>query len=215
MQGPGPSRGWRPYARDVLAVHITPVENLPGILARGGLWSDSRFKGISGQPAIVTDASIKAKRARFPVAGTGRTLADYVPFFFVPCNPMTYRLCHENDPDRLLFIVVDTDDYLEDEDVVFTDRHALSHAKFFRGLGSLPKTIDVASLRRHRSWVGDEDLAKRLQAEFLVWMTARKRKFRGIAAASPNGCRLVEEQLAAAGWHDAPPVKAKPAWFFR
>jgi hypothetical protein len=194
-------------------MHVTPVENLRGIVTRGGLWSDSRFITIRERPAIVTDESIKAKRARFPVPGTSRFLADYVPFFFVPCNPMTYRLCRENKVDRLLFIVVDTDDYLDDDEIVFTDRHALSHARFYRGLGKLHEVIDQRALWG-KSWAGHDDLAKRLQAEFLVWMTARKTKFRGIAVASSKARGHVEAEFEAAGWADPPPVKAKPSWFF-
>lgn len=189
--------GMRRTLQPVLVMHVTPIENLRGIVARGGLWSDSWFTTVGKRPEIVTDKSIKAKRARCRVPGTNRVLADYVPFFFVPCNPMTYRLCRENMIDRLLFIVIDTDDYFDDDEIVFTDRHALSQASFYRDLGKLHEVIDQPALWG-KSWAGDDDLAKRLQAEFLVWTTARKTKFRGIAVASSRAPRHVEVELESA-----------------
>lgn len=198
----------------VLVVHITPIDNLAGIVRRGGLWSDSHFAHTNDGPAVVTDPGIKGKRARFHVPDTSNVLADFVPFFFFARNPMTYRLCQENPVDRLLFIVIDTGDYVDDEDVRFTDRHALSRATFHCDLTAMGTLIDQRGLW-HRSWAGDDDLGKRLQAEFLVWMTVRKRKFRGFAAPSSQAVATATEVLASSGWDDAPPVKAKPSWFFQ
>ena len=73
--------------------HITHIQNLPSILAHGGLWCDnSRQERNLGTIGIAHD-HIKQRRARKRVPlGAQGTLADYVPFYFAPRSPMLYAI---------------------------------------------------------------------------------------------------------------------------
>lgn len=75
----------------VLTYHITDVENLPGILAAGGLRSDAAMAG--GNPKVVGHAHIKERRMkiRVPCCG-GRFVGEFVPFYFCPRSPMLYTI---------------------------------------------------------------------------------------------------------------------------
>ena len=76
-----------------LLYHITHIDNLPRIIAEGGLLcdrlrvqTDVTIKGIAYQ-------HIKDRRAKriVPIAAQG-TLADYVPFYFAPRSPMLFTI---------------------------------------------------------------------------------------------------------------------------
>lgn len=74
----------------VLIYHITDVENLPGILADGGLHSDAVIAGKT--PAVIGYDHIKARRLkelRVPCC-EDRFVGAFVPFYFCPRSPMLY-----------------------------------------------------------------------------------------------------------------------------
>jgi hypothetical protein len=87
---------------------------------------------------------------------------------------MTYRLCQENDPNRLLFIVIDTNDYLKDDDVVFTDRQQLGQVRL----------LGVALSRTQRSSGGSSTI--RRPSTFRRFDDTSHRWAMTI---SPSGCR--------------------------
>ena len=83
---------------DQIAIyHITDVENLPSILAAGGLWSDVRM--AQQQPATVIGyGHIKERRMkeiRVPCC-ENRFVGEFVPFYFCPRSPMLYTLNRGN-----------------------------------------------------------------------------------------------------------------------
>ena len=86
-----------PRPEHVHIYHITDVENLPRILAAGGLWSDVRM--AQAQPATVIGyAHIKERRMkeiRVPCCGN-RFVGEFVPFYFCPRSPMLYTLNRGN-----------------------------------------------------------------------------------------------------------------------
>lgn len=73
-----------------LIYHITDVENLPGILAEGGLRSDAVMEEKS--PTVIGYGHIKERRLRqirVDCCG-GRFVGEFVPFYFCPRSPMLY-----------------------------------------------------------------------------------------------------------------------------
>ena len=77
--------------------HITHVNNLPRIVADGGLWSDSAIAARGGPAENVGMQEIKGRRRALPVTcHPGDHVADYVPFYFSPRSIMLYILHQAN-----------------------------------------------------------------------------------------------------------------------
>ena len=75
-----------------LIYHITDVENLPGILAEGGLRSDAVMAGKN--PTVIGYGHIKERRLkqiRVPCCG-GRFVGEFVPFYLCPRSPMLFTM---------------------------------------------------------------------------------------------------------------------------
>jgi ssDNA thymidine ADP-ribosyltransferase DarT-like protein len=72
----------------ILIYHITDVENLPAILAAGGLHSDAAM--AEKQHAVIGYNHIKKRRLkeiRVPCCGS-RFVGEFVPFYFCPRSPI-------------------------------------------------------------------------------------------------------------------------------
>lgn len=79
--------------------HITHVENLPRILAAGGLWSDAAMMRSGGPTASIGFSHIKQRRLSNPVScHSGTHVGDYVPFYYCPRSVMLYLIHRANDP---------------------------------------------------------------------------------------------------------------------
>lgn len=80
--------------------HITHVDNLPAIIADGGLVSDAAMIEQGGPTMAIGMSDIKERRLGLPVkCHTGSHVGDYVPFYFCPRSVMLYVIyCanHEN-----------------------------------------------------------------------------------------------------------------------
>ncbi len=80
--------------------HITHVDNLPRILASGGLFADAV---LSAEPMNVTGigmSNIKRRRLQLPVrCHPGDVVGNCVPFYFCPRSIMLYILHCRNHPD--------------------------------------------------------------------------------------------------------------------
>jgi hypothetical protein len=79
-------------AEERLIYHITDIENLPGIMAEGGLLSDAVMS--ERDPTIIGDNRIKLRRlTQIRVASSGnRFVGEFVPFYFCPRSPMLYSI---------------------------------------------------------------------------------------------------------------------------
>jgi ssDNA thymidine ADP-ribosyltransferase, DarT len=76
--------------------HITDVENLPGILASGGLRSDAAM--AEHDRAVIGYGHIKQRRMteiRVDCCG-GRFVGEFVPFYFCPRSPMLFTVDRGN-----------------------------------------------------------------------------------------------------------------------
>ena len=75
-----------------LIYHITDVDNLPGILAGGGLRSDAAMAQHNSE--VIGYEHIKQRRMtaiRVDCCG-GRFVGEFVPFYFCPRSPMLYTV---------------------------------------------------------------------------------------------------------------------------
>lgn len=82
----------------LLVYHITHVDNLPGIIAAGGLLADA-VVGAQGGPAVaIGNPRIKQRRIeRLEVkCQPGTHVGDYVPFNFCPRSVMLYVIHQAN-----------------------------------------------------------------------------------------------------------------------
>jgi len=79
--------------------HITHVENLPKILAEGGLWSDATITRSGGPISSIGFSHIKQRRLSNPVScHPGSHVGDYVPFYYCSRSVMLYLIHCANDP---------------------------------------------------------------------------------------------------------------------
>ena len=80
--------------------HITHVDNLPAILAAGGLQSDAAMMARGGPAATIGMSSIKQRRLGLPVkCHLSDNVGDYVPFYFCPRSIMLYLIYCANHPE--------------------------------------------------------------------------------------------------------------------
>ncbi|MDQ4033885.1 MAG: DUF4433 domain-containing protein [Actinomycetota bacterium] len=74
-------------------LHFTHVNNLPGVVASGGLEADSILSENDTSIVDCADAGIKARRRAMAVkVAPFGYVSDYVPFYFAPRSPMMYRI---------------------------------------------------------------------------------------------------------------------------
>lgn len=78
--------------------HITHVDNLPAIVAHGGLMSDAARIARGGPVAMIGMSSIKQRRLSLPAScHPGLNVGDCVPFYFCPRSIMLFVIhCANN-----------------------------------------------------------------------------------------------------------------------
>lgn len=80
--------------------HITHLDNLPSIIAAGGIGSDAQRirQGLANTNIGMTE--IKRRRLALAVSCCpGTTVGDYVPFYFCPRSIMLFLIHRGNHPD--------------------------------------------------------------------------------------------------------------------
>lgn len=80
--------------------HISHVDNLPAILAAGGLRSDAAMLAAGGPAASIGMGAIKQRRLALPVkCHPGDMVGGYVPFYFCPRSIMLFLIHCANHPE--------------------------------------------------------------------------------------------------------------------
>ena len=80
--------------------HITHVDNLPSIIATGGLISEATMATRGGPSSTIGMSAINVRRLRLPVdCHPGDHVGDYVPFYFCPRSVMLYVIHRGNNPE--------------------------------------------------------------------------------------------------------------------
>ncbi|MDQ2806122.1 MAG: DUF4433 domain-containing protein [Chloroflexota bacterium] len=156
--------------------HITAVDNLPSVLAQGGLLSNTSLQNTEVVPRSIAHATIQARREQLVVpCGPGGSIHDYVPFFLAPRPPMLYsvnrgQVSSYRDGQESIIYLVTTIRRVQQAGTafVFTDGHATHpDTQMFSDLAQLNQ-IDWSVLESGFYWAGDAELKRRRQAEFLV-----------------------------------------------
>lgn len=80
--------------------HITHVDNLPAIIAAGGLISDAAVIAQGGPQVTIGMGKLKQRRLTLPVTcHPSDHIADFVPFYFCPRSIMLYLMHQGNHPE--------------------------------------------------------------------------------------------------------------------
>ncbi|MFI7606706.1 DUF4433 domain-containing protein [Micromonospora sp. NPDC049366] len=209
-----------------LIMHFTHIDNLPGILKAGKLFSDS---GVGSQLATnVGAAEIKARRRQRIVPCTpGGVVADYVPFYLAPRSPMMYRIacdhrdgkpgCYPGGDDPLVYLVssVERVDAAGLDWVASDGNCSVGLTSFSARLDDLAALIDWPLLRA-RVWKDipeDMDRMRRRAAEFLVHREFPLNLVIGYAVRTDERQEQVKQLLRDAGMIE-PYVRVRPDWYY-
>jgi ssDNA thymidine ADP-ribosyltransferase, DarT len=204
--------------------HITHVDNLPLILASGGLWSDASMISRGGPAASIGMGGIKQRRLGLPVrCHPGDHVGDYVPFYFCPRSIMLFVIHCRNHPElsyqggqgpivHLEANLLETVAWAESEGRCWAfslSNAGTSYAEFRNRLDQLSEVDwEAVAARDFR----DRQVKEGKQAEFLVrdhfpWHLVRRI---GVASASIRH-RVVH---AISGSAHQPVVEVRPDWYY-
>lgn len=160
----------------ILLYRMTHVQNIPHILKHGitHISSSSRNKNY----VAIGDGSLIGARNNF-LMPSGKTLGEYIPFYFGPRMPMLYVMqCGFNGvtpvrPSDVVYCITSVKSIQAAKlDFVFTDGHAVDgFSEFYnpRDLKRIESIIDSKAIKS-KYWKADDDLdlKRRKEAEFLV-----------------------------------------------
>jgi hypothetical protein len=205
--------------------HITHVDNLPSILAGGGLWSDTAIIARGGPAISIGMSTIKQRRLQLPVkCHAGDQVGEYVPFYFCPRSIMLFLIHCANHPELTYRGGQETIIHLEAdlrETVAWADgegrRWAFSlsnagayYAEFRNRLDQLGEVnweaVAATDFRADRVKEGKQ--AEFLVREFFPWRLVRRI---GIASASIQN-RVLRE-LSGSGSH-RPALEIRRDWYY-
>lgn len=152
------------FAIDYL-YHITHFKNLDSIFRNGIMprKHDNEFIEILD----IADPEVNSRRTRKVSSGSGvsRSLHEYVPLYFNPCNPM---LSARREIQNELAILAVVADVLLTKDCIFTDGNAASkETKFYSELDDL-KMLDWQCLRA-KMWTDHNDGKRKRCSEVLAF----------------------------------------------
>jgi hypothetical protein len=205
--------------------HITHVENLPSIVADGGLLCDRAVLRRGGTARMIGMATIKRRRCEEIEVSChpGTKVGDYVPFYFCSRSIMLYVIHCANHPELtyrggqgpILHLEADLHEVTEwaereDRPWAFSLSNAGAYYARFRtgraSLGELHWPSIVAKDFR------DPDVKEHKQAEFLVHEGFPFHLVRRIGAHSQVVRDRALAALAEGEWR--PPVVVLPAWYY-
>jgi hypothetical protein len=173
-----PADSGQPAPTPTPIYHITHVDNLPLILADGGLrcCADLRSSSVRYRDIAYQDLQAWRAQRRVPSA-PGGVLHDYVPFYFAPRSPMLCaiaygRVPHYSEGQGPIVHLVSTVQatLAAGHSFVFTDGHTrVAVTDYFNDVADLDR-IDwsVMPLKFWKDTNARPDCERRRQAEFLV-----------------------------------------------
>lgn len=201
--------------------HITHLDNLPGILARGELLADTRIRSAGLQPHNIAHGNIKQRRATvaIPIA-PGGVVADYVPFYFCPRSPMLYAIHgghvqgYPGGQGKVLHLIADAESLTAHHACVHTDGNAATRpVSVYAGTsGFNDLSWDVINSWSWRDTPDDNDRKRRKQAEFLVWQRLPWTAISRIGVINDEMAAVVRHNLA--GQPHCPVVETRRDWYY-
>ncbi len=203
---------------------ITHIDNLRGILQRGGICAPNTTPDDGLTHKAIHHQSIQAQRASMPVpCGPGGVIHDYVPFYFAPRSPMLYVIDkgsvqgYDEGQGPVIYLVSDAQEVASSATpFVFTDGHAImALSEFFDDLAHLDR-VDW-SVMKPKMWNDTDrlpDRKRRRQAEFLVHRFFSWPLIWGIGVINDQVKGRVEAILAEFPQHASPIVRVERAWYY-
>lgn len=204
--------------------HITPVDNLPSIIADGMVMSDAAMIARGGPATSIGMSSIKQRRLILPVdCHPGDHVGDYVPFYFCPRSVMLYVIHCANHPSLTylggqqpivhleadLHTVIDWAD--EDERRwAFSLSNAGAVYTEFRSKVSKLKEIDWKAVAN--PIFRDPQVKEAKQAEFLVRDSFPWRLVEQVGVCSARYEKKVKQMLSKST--HKPAVSVRQNWYF-
>jgi hypothetical protein len=201
--------------------HITHLNNLPSIVASGGLYSDSTMRSARTPHTRIGHEHIKQRRLTGEVAVAAKGfLGDYVPFNFCARSVMLYAINvgsvegYEGGQDEVIHLVSTIELACNTGNSwAFTDRHAeLGYARYFHSISNLNE-VDWNVMPK-RQWGGDgnDDIKEKRQAEFLVHQFFPWSSVAEIGVKSAKIAQSVENLIRSTGHR--PTVLIQPTWYY-
>lgn len=210
-----------PIPQPTPIIHMTHVDNLQSILARGGLSSTAALIAAGMAHTNIAYNSIQQQRAAKVVpCGPGGSLHDYVPFYFTRKSPMLYTINRGNVPcaggqENIIHLVMTAQRAAARRlGFAFTDGHGImSYTDFYDDLDDLDQVDwDMINAIYWHDTAEDGDRKRRKQAEFLIrdhcpWnaishivvrSSARAAQVAGIIAHQPH----------------QPEIAVRPKWYY-
>jgi len=195
--------------------HITDVENLPGILASGGLRSDVAMAQLN--PEVIGYEHIKQRRMteiRVDCCG-GRFVGEFVPFYFCPRSPMLYVVNQGNTGrtpgcQRTIVHLVSTvaAGINQKRPWAISDGNAGAfHASFSADLAALAGLDWAAIHTTHWQGKTHQKSAEFLLADFFDWSGVD-------AVACHNDATALHVHNLLAHSSHRPTVRVEPSWYY-
>lgn len=162
--------------RKIYLYRMTHIDNVPDILVHGITHKTSPHANSNFTP--IGDPSLISTRNGVEL-DNGRTLGEYVPFYFGTRMPMLYVIQNgfnglpRTAPEQIVYCVSSVEKVLETNlDFVFTDGHAVDsfttqYTK--KEVEQIGQVLDMGAIKA-KYWNNetDLDLKRRKEAEFLV-----------------------------------------------
>ena len=129
------------------AFRIIHIDNIPGILKYGIVHKNSPFASDNYVP--IGDVLVMDSR-QMKQLPNGRSLSDYIPFYFGPRSPMLYNIQYGNGmlkmqpPENIVYCVVRIDDVIKSSlNCIFSDGHALDNMSNFYDKHELQRLDEI------------------------------------------------------------------------
>jgi len=155
---------------------MTHIENMPHILQNGITHSTSANANPNYAP--IGDSSLISTRSSF-LLNNGRSLGEYIPFYFGVRTPMLYvvqngfNMVAPTPPENIIYCVSSVQKIIDHQlDFVFTDGHAVDGFSAQYSIDDIQniETILDRNAIYAKYWKDEKDLdrKRRKEAEFLV-----------------------------------------------
>lgn len=211
-----------PVPRNPKIYHITHVDNLPRIVAEGGLWSDAAILQRGGPTAMIGMGKLKRRRLEELAIDAlgGVMVGECVPFYFCPRSVMLF-LIHQRNPEvafkggqgPIVHLEAELHEALawataQGQPWAFSLSNAASRYTEFRTDAGQLHEIDWAAVAAS-NWAGRQD---KKAAEFLVKDFFPWELFRVVGVQS---AQMVEQATRALqGASHQPLVQYRPGWYY-
>jgi hypothetical protein len=160
----------------VYLYRMTHIENIPHIFKYGITHPDSINQNLNYYS--IGDSSLISKRSNFLLKG-GKTLGDFIPFYFGFRMPMLYVVQKGfngvtiTEPDKIVYCITSIQKILDLKiDFIFTNGHAINALTQFYDVNDVKNINDLIDFKAIHApfWKDEEDLdlKRRKEAEFLV-----------------------------------------------